>query len=315
MKQFLLAVFLCLFSTVFYAQKDKTIYLDSIGKETEYDNHMTYLVIKDFHKEIKQYNIYEYYKSGKLKSEGVCNNKWSRIKEGIYNRYYENGNLQSRTMYDNGLPYGDFTFWHENGNKSTEGEYLIFEDGEGKKTSKLFVKNYWDENNTQKVFNGNGAYTEIADLETGKGEVLNGFKNGLWEGYSKIGRLSFKEHYKKGELTEGTSTDSLNNTYTYKNVEVQAMPKKSMQDFYRKFISNFNAPEVKSHVKEIRVLLGFVIEKDGSISEIKTIRSDNADFDQTAKKVLSKMENWIPAVHRGKTLRSQFSLPITIKIN
>ncbi|UOK43543.1 MULTISPECIES: hypothetical protein [Flavobacterium] len=315
MKHFLLSVFLCLFSTIFYAQQDKTFYLDSIGGETQYVNHTTYLVIKDFHKEKKQYNVSEYYKSGKLKSEGILNNKLSRTKEGILNSYYESGNLQSRTMYDKGLPYGDFFLWHENGNKKTDGEYLIFEDEDGRKTSVLLIKNYWEENGTQKVFNGNGTYNEVSDLESAKGEILNGYKNGLWEGTSKIGNLAFKEYYKKGQLVDGTSVDSMNSTYAYTKIQSQAAPVEGIQHFYRTFVSHFDAPEIRSGIKEIRVLFGFVIEKDGSINEITTLRSDNAEIEKSAKKTLYKMKNWIPAVHRGKIFRSQFTLPITIKIN
>lgn len=314
MKHFLLSVFLCLFSTILYAQQDKTFYLDSIGGETQYVNHATYLVIKDFHKEKKQYNVSEYYKSGKLKSEGILSNKLSRTKEGIFNSYYESGNLQSRTMYDKGLPYGDFFLWHENGNKITDGEYLIFEDEGGHKSSKSFIKNYWDENNTQKVVNGNGTYSEVDNLETSKGEILNGFKDGLWEGTSKIGNITFKEYYKDGNLIEGVSTDTQNNTNKYKKIEVQAEPLKGMQNFYRTFPSKMDAPEMNSSIKEIRVALRFVVEKDRKISEITTLRSNNSEFELSAKRALLKMGDWIPAHHRGKAIRSQFTFPITIQL-
>lgn len=142
MKHFLLLLFLCLFSTVFYAQNDKIIYLDSIGEETQYTNHFTSVLIKDFQEEKEQYNIYEYYKSGKLKSEGICSNKWTKTKEGIFTTYFESGTAESRTMYDKGLPYGDFISWYENGNKKTEGEYFVYENAGGTKTSELKIKNY-----------------------------------------------------------------------------------------------------------------------------------------------------------------------------
>src|SRR5688572_29424753 len=114
MKHFLLSLFLCLFSTVFYAQKDKIIYLDSIGEETQYANHETSIKIQDFEEERNHYNVYEYYKSGKLKSEGVYSNKWAKTEEGIFTHYYESGNAESRIMYDKGLPYGNFISWYEN---------------------------------------------------------------------------------------------------------------------------------------------------------------------------------------------------------
>ncbi|ESU29605.1 hypothetical protein FLJC2902T_00750 [Flavobacterium limnosediminis JC2902] len=315
MKQFLLSVSLCLFSTVFYAQNDKIIYLDSIGDETQYTNHITSIIIKDFKSERNQYNVYEYYKSGKLKSEGVCSNKWALTKEGIFSTYYESGNTESRTMYDKGLPYGDFTSWHENGNKKTEGEYLIFENPQGMKTSELKIKNYWDENNIQRVFNGNGIYTVTDKSESASGEVNNGVKQGLWEAKSTSpetnNRKTYSETYKKGKLISGTSFDENSNPYNYTELNTQAGPKKGMEHFYRFVSGKIDVPSKKPHQDQMKLLASFIINKDGKISEVKILRGDSK-INKSLESALLKYPNWNPALQRGRPVRSKFTLPITI---
>jgi antitoxin component YwqK of YwqJK toxin-antitoxin module len=282
--------------------------------ETKPGDHKTYKVIKDYKKTQKSYTISEYYLSGNLKSEGIYSDNNGKIKEGFFTDYYESGKVKSRTLYTENIAYGDFVSWHENGNKKLEGEYIV--DNYSKPVrSDLKIKNTWDENNTPGVVNGNGNYYEILPLESSRGEVKNGKKTDLWQGITKVGNLTFKETYQNGKLTEGISTDSLNNTYKYKKIEEKAQPKNGMPLFYKTFASKVSIPEVKEDVKEIKIMLSFIIDKDGKISEIKTIKSYDAKTDETFVKTLSKSGDWFPAYHRGRVFKSQFTLPITIQIN
>lgn len=61
---------------------------------------------------------------------------------------------------------------------------------------------------------------------------------------------------------------------------------------------------------EGRVYLDFIIEKDGSISTINVLRGVNPELDNEAKRVISSMPKWIPALATGKTVRSRMRLPI-----
>lgn len=313
MKKILLSLFLCLFLIASHAQQDKYIYLDSLGLETKPGNHKTHKIIKDYNTKQKTYNVYEYYRSGSLKSEGIYSDNSAKTKEGFFTEYYENGKEKSRVLYTQNTAYGDFISWHENGNKKVEGEYII--DNYSKLiSSDLKINNTWSENNIPEVVNGNGIYNEVLPLESSKGEIKNGFKTNLWEGTTKVGNLAFKETYKNGKLIEGISTDSLNKTYSYKEIALQARPKKGMSDFYKTFASQVKVPEVNGNVNEIRTILSFIVEKDGKITDIKIIKSFNEEIDNVLAKTLSKSENWFPACHRGMILKSQFTLPVTIQI-
>ena len=107
----------------------------------------------------------------------------------------------------------------------------------------------------------------------------------------------------------------IEDTKVYVAVEVQAAPPGGMEAFYKKFASLFTPPEVDEGVSQIRVLVGFVVEKDGAFTDIRVIRDGGyPDAGKEAIRVLKKMPNWKPAIHNGRSVRSQFALPIVVKV-
>ena len=62
-----------------------------------------------------------------------------------------------------------------------------------------------------------------------------------------------------------------------------------------------------------RVFVQFIIEKDGSISEIKTNGADKS-LEKAALKIIKKLPKLIPAKYKGKPVREPVSIPITWKL-
>jgi len=58
------------------------------------------------------------------------------------------------------------------------------------------------------------------------------------------------------------------------------------------------------------VYVQFVVEKDGSISDVKVVRGIGGGCDEEAVRVISKMPNWIPAKQKGIPVRSFYIIPI-----
>ena len=78
---------------------------------------------------------------------------------------------------------------------------------------------------------------------------------------------------------------------------------------------NIKYPEAASLNKiEGKVIMLFVVEKDGSISGITVRRSANEDFDNEAIRVLKAMPKWTPGKQRGVDVRSYFTLPVVFKL-
>jgi periplasmic protein TonB len=63
-----------------------------------------------------------------------------------------------------------------------------------------------------------------------------------------------------------------------------------------------------------KVFLTFVVEKDGSITDIKILRDIGSGCGEEAIRVVKSMPKWTPAKQRGKTVRQQFNLPVSFAL-
>ena len=87
-----------------------------------------------------------------------------------------------------------------------------------------------------------------------------------------------------------------------------------MAHFSQTFISKFRELQVDNNVSKVQVILSFVVEKDGSITAIKVLRDPGYGAGKEAVRVLKNMPKWKPARQDNRTVRSQFTLPITIQV-
>ena len=63
-----------------------------------------------------------------------------------------------------------------------------------------------------------------------------------------------------------------------------------------------------------RVMVQFVVEKDGSVTDVKTVKGIGGGCDEEAVRVLKAMPKWKPGKEKGKAVRVQYLLPITFKL-
>jgi protein TonB len=78
---------------------------------------------------------------------------------------------------------------------------------------------------------------------------------------------------------------------------------------------NVKYPEDAEKQKvEGRVLANFVVETDGSISNVKVIKPAFPSLDAEAVRVLSAMPKWTPGMQSGKVVRVKFTVPINFSL-
>ncbi|NVK66560.1 MAG: energy transducer TonB [Flavobacteriales bacterium] len=84
-----------------------------------------------------------------------------------------------------------------------------------------------------------------------------------------------------------------------------------------KFIQeNLHYPEVdRENEIQGRVYVAFVVEKDGSLTNIEVIRGISQTMDREAVRIIRLMPKWIPAQSNGKIVRSRARLPITFTLH
>ena len=63
-----------------------------------------------------------------------------------------------------------------------------------------------------------------------------------------------------------------------------------------------------------RVVCSFIVEQDGSISNISVVKSVNPALDKEAKRVLSLMPKWTPGREKGQPVRVKYSVPVTFTL-
>lgn len=82
--------------------------------------------------------------------------------------------------------------------------------------------------------------------------------------------------------------------------------------FYKYVGNNFEKPEFDEGVK-LTVLVAFVIEIDGSLSDIRVVENPGRGLDKEAIRVLKSLRTkWRPGIKDGKPVRTLYSLPITV---
>lgn len=63
-----------------------------------------------------------------------------------------------------------------------------------------------------------------------------------------------------------------------------------------------------------RVIIEFVINKDGSITEAKVVRSVDPELDKEALRVINKMPKWKPGKHEGVPVRVKYTIPVSYRL-
>lgn len=88
-----------------------------------------------------------------------------------------------------------------------------------------------------------------------------------------------------------------------------------MKELLKFLQDNLKYPEnaMKNNVQGW-VIVQFVVEKDGTLTEFKVARSVDPDLDAEALRVLQTMPKWKPGMQRGKIVRVKFTVPVSFKL-
>jgi periplasmic protein TonB len=98
-------------------------------------------------------------------------------------------------------------------------------------------------------------------------------------------------------------------------VEEIAEPIGGKTAFYKYITENMKYPALARRMNVSgRVFCEFVVNRDGSIQDVKVVRGIGAGCDEEAVRVLQGAPPWKPAKQRGKAVRSRFHMPLTFKL-
>ena len=63
-----------------------------------------------------------------------------------------------------------------------------------------------------------------------------------------------------------------------------------------------------------RVIVTFVVERDGSITDVKVVKSVDPSLDKEAQRVVKSMPRWIPGKQNGSAVRVKYTVPVTFRL-
>ena len=63
-----------------------------------------------------------------------------------------------------------------------------------------------------------------------------------------------------------------------------------------------------------RVIVTFVVERDGSITEVKVAKSVDPSLDREAVRVVKSMPKWTPGKQKGEAVRVKYTMPVTFRL-
>ena len=113
------------------------------------------------------------------------------------------------------------------------------------------------------------------------------------------------------EITNDTINDS---DKIHRFVDKKAKPNEEMINFLQAFTKEFNSIVIPPKFDEISFKLKFVVEKDGSFSNIEIKENEHAyAYIEEVVRVLNKLPAWNPAEIKGKKVRSFHILPIKLR--
>ena len=118
------------------------------------------------------------------------------------------------------------------------------------------------------------------------------------------------EEIKIAEVEEKEDPDQI-----FLVVEETAAPTGGMPAFYEYVGKKLKYPaQARRMGIEGKVFVEFVIERDGTITDVKAIKGIGAGCDEEAVRVLQSAPKWKPGKQRGKPVRQRMVLPIAFKL-
>jgi len=117
-----------------------------------------------------------------------------------------------------------------------------------------------------------------------------------------------------GSTGTGTDTGTGNEPVSSFMVDESPVFMNGMDDFYRLVGERFEQPDTNEKIT-LKVLVSFIVEKDGTMSNIKVLKDPGYGMGREAIRVLKSIKTkWKPGKKGGKEVRTAYSLPIAVNV-
>lgn len=258
--------------------------------------------------------IHFYDRKGNLYAE--VNYSETGKKHGLATFYHDDGSKEREQNYVNGEERGAYKKWYRNGQINEEG--ITLSSVQTGKSTEYLLYQYWDSLGTQLLAGGNGhlAYLHKNGAVREKGLYGEGRKVGKWTGYHDDGSLYFEEEYLQGVLLQGSSYKN-GRIFKYSVIEEESQPIGGMKAFYDQLAKNIKYPKkaVKAK-KQGTVYVRFTINEIGIVEFAEAMEGRELGYglDEEAIRVIYLIR-WVPGKLRGIEVKQRKILPLKFSLN
>lgn len=241
------------------------------------------------------YNIKDGVANGPVKISDSYRNTTYSLSNGVADGLYtktKNGKVVSTGMFANGKPVGKWT--------SSDGIRTAYFDDNGE------LKYVVDETTGDK-----SQYLNFSIPEPETPQFTYNYR-GYYRGYKPENFLM-----RDSKLKPETGADSVvdMSEIIYEAVEQQAQFPGGQDALNKWLCYNLSYPKASAEKGvQGRVIVQFIVEKDGSISNPTVSRGVDEDLDKEALRIVKRMPKWQPGKKNGVAVRSRYTMPVTFKL-
>src|SRR5690606_9976337 len=124
-----------------------------------------------------------------------------------------------------------------------------------------------------------------------------------------------EQQVKLNDAAKTIPKDPVSDNQIFQSVEVQPAPPGGMKAFMEYIGKNYDYPQeaIDAGVNG-KIQVAFIIEKDGSLTDMKLIKDLGYGTGDAALRVLQNSQKWHPGVQNGRTVRVAYTLPIRLNL-
>ena len=154
-------------------------------------------------------------------------------------------------------------------------------------------------------------YTDDQFVDAQEDEYADGSNYDYYESNKVDEELNKEEYDEAGNVKESEiSTDQV-----FDGVEEMPQFPGGSSALFEYLAKNIKYPVVaEEHGVQGSVVVSIVVERDGSITDVKVVKSVDPSLDKEALRVVKSMPNWIPGKLNGNLVRVKYTVPITFRL-
>ncbi|WP_293305545.1 M56 family metallopeptidase [Pedobacter sp. UBA5917] len=135
-------------------------------------------------------------------------------------------------------------------------------------------------------------------------------------GYVNLNKITIISYLRKNTETGAVKSENIDKVYDFVSIEKQPEFPGGIAKFYKYLGGSIKYPKMaQDNNVQGKVFLSFVVEKDGSLSDIQITRGLGSGTDEEAIRVLKESPKWNPGIQNGLPVRVKYNINVNFTLS